>query len=285
MPARAMWKGSIGFSLVNIPVSLSPAVHEQDLHFHLLHDADAGRIREKRFCEKDGKEVPYEHTIKGYELDKHRTVTVTREELKALDPKSDKTIGIENFVKMEEVDPVYFERSYYVYPEKQGAKAYSLLLTALKETGRVGIARVVLSTKQHLCLIRVLDEALVLTTLAYDDEVAVAPKLEHPAASPKELTMAKALVAQLETPFDPRAYRDEHRERVLELLQQKAKGLPFAASDEAEVELPSGSLAEVLERSLARAKGEEKASKNGKEHKRPAKRRARPRARASANHG
>ncbi len=256
MPARAMWKGSIGFSLVNIPVSLSPAVREQDLHFHLLHDADAGRIREKRFCEKDGKEVPYEHTIKGYELDKHRTVTVTREELKALDPKADKTIGIENFVKLEEVDPLYFERSYYVYPEKSGVKAYALLVTALKETGRVGIARVVLSTKQHLCLIRVMDDVLVLTTLAYDDEVAIKPKMEHPATSPRELTMAKALVAQLETPFEIKAYRDEHRERVLEMLQQKAKGQPLELAEEPVQEALGGSLAEVLERSLARSKGE-----------------------------
>lgn len=278
MPARAMWKGSIGFSLVNIPVSLSPAVREQDLHFHLLHDADAGRLREKRFCEKDGKEVPYEHTIKGYELDKHRTVTVTREELKALDPKADKTIAIENFVKLEEVDPLYFERSYYVYPEKTGAKAYALLLTALEETGRVGIARVVLSTKQHLCLIRVHGRVLVLTTLAYEDEVAQAPKLEHPASSPKELTMAKALVAQLETPFEPKTYRDEHRERVLGLLQQKAKGQPLELVEENEVELPGGSLAEVLERSLAKSKG-------GKaDELKPTRRRTRARTRAAAGH-
>ena len=112
MPTRAMWKGSIGFSLVNIPVSLSPAVREQDLRFHQLHDADGGRIREKRFCEKDGEEVPYEHIIKGFELDKHHMVKVTRDELKALEPKSDKIIAIENFVKLEEVDPLYYERSY-----------------------------------------------------------------------------------------------------------------------------------------------------------------------------
>jgi DNA end-binding protein Ku len=286
MPGRAMWKGSIGFSLVNIPVSLSPAVREQDIHFHQLHDADEGRIREKRFCEKDGKEVPYEHIIKGYELDKHRTVTVTREELKALDPKGDKTIAIENFVKLEEVDPLYYERSYYVYPEKTGTKAYALLVTALEETGRVGIARVVLSTKQHLCLIRVHDGVLVLTTLAYDDEVAVAPRLDHPATSGKELEMAKALVAQLETPFEPKAYKDEHRERVLELLQQKAKGKPLQLAEEAEVELPGGSLAEVLERSLARSKegkAEEPKHHDGK-GKAPARRRARPRARASTSH-
>lgn len=273
-----MWKGSIGFSLVNIPVSLSPAVREQDLHFHLLHDADSGRIREKRFCELDGKEVPYEHTIKGFEIDKHHTVSVTREELKALDPKGDKTIGIESFVKLEEVDPVYFERSYYVSPEKQGSKAYALLVTALKDTGRVGIARVVFSTRQHLCLLRVLGDALVLTTLAYDDEVAKAPKLEHPATSAKELGMAKALVEQLETPFDPKTYRDEHRERVLQLLQQKAKGQKLELAVGPEDALVSGSLAEVLERSLARAKGGAKPAT-----KRPARRRARPRSRAAAH--
>lgn len=275
--ARAMWKGSIGFSLVNIPVSLSPAVREQDLHFHLLHDADQGRIREKRFCEKDGQEVPYEHTVKGFEIDKHRVVSVTREELKSLDPRADKTIAIENFVRLTDVDPVYFERSYYVEPEKQAGKAYALLVAALSETGRVGIARVVLSTKQHLCLIRVLGNVLVLTTLAYDAEVAQAPKLEHPQTNPKELTMAKALVAQLETPFEPSAYRDEHRERVLELLKQKAKGAQLTVAEEPEPEV-TGSLAEVLERSLARSRNGE-----GKEETPAPRRRARTRARASAN--
>jgi DNA end-binding protein Ku len=280
--ARAMWKGSIGFSLVNIPVSLSPAVREQDLHFHLLHDADSGRIREKRVCEKDGKEVPYEHTVKGFELDKHRMVSVTREELKSLDPRADKTIAIENFVKLTDVDPLYFERSYYVEPEKNAGKAYALLVAALSETGRVGIARVVLSTKQHLCLIRVLGNVLVLTTLAYEAEVAQAPKLEHPQTNSKELTMAKALVSQLETPFEPAAYRDEYRERVLEMIKQKAKGAHLTVAEEPEA-LPSGSLAEVLERSLARSRNG-KAGDGKEAEKAPPKRRARTRAAASGSH-
>ena len=283
MPVRAMWKGSIGFSLVNIPVSLSPAVHEQDLHFHQLHDVDQGRIREKRICEIDGEEVPYEHIIKGFQLDKHRVASVTREELKALEPKSDKVIAIESFVKLEEVDPLYYERSYYVYPEKQGGKAYALLVTALAETGRVGIARVVLSTKQHLCLIRVLNGAIVLTTLAFEDEVDEAPKLEHPATNPKELSMAKALVAQLEAPFDPKAYRDEHRERVLELLKQKARGAPLQLEAGSAPELEGGSLAEVLERSLARSKAGKAANEETEEAPAP-KKRARGRSRASAAH-
>lgn len=280
MPTRAMWKGSIGFSLVNIPVSLSPAVREQDLRFHQLHDADGGRIREKRFCEKDGEEVPYEHIIKGFELDKHHMVKVTRDELKALEPKSDKLIAIESFVKLEEVDPLYYERSYYVFPEKQGGKAYALLVSALEETGRVGIARVVLSTKQHLCLIRVVNQVLVLTTLAFEDEVVEAPKLEHPATNDKELTMAKALVSQLEVPFEPKHYKDEHRERVLKLLQQKAKGQPLQLPAGAPEELVSGSLAEVLERSLAKAKEPEKKAASPRSHRRARTRTRRSQARA-----
>lgn len=270
-----MWKGSIGFSLVNIPVSLSPAVHEQDLHFHLLHDADEGRIREKRVCEKDGEEVPYEHTIKGYELEKHQVVSITRDELKALDPAADKTIAIERFVKLDEVDPLYFERSYYVYPEKQAAKAYALLVAALGESGRVGIARLVLSTRQHLCLIRVLGEALVLTTLAYEAEVLAAPKFDHPATSEKELAMARTLISQLEAPFEPEHFRDEYRERVLDLLRHKAKGKPFSPAAEVAPELVS-SLTDALERSLARVKHEAP---------HPARRKhARARSRPSASH-
>ena len=184
-------------------------------------------------------------------------------------------------MKLEAVDPLYFERSYYVYPEKPGTKAYALLVTA-ERNGTRGIARVVLSTRQHLCLIRVMEDVLVLTTLAYDDEVAIKPKLEHPATSPKELTMAKALVAQLETPFEPKAYRDEHRERVLEMLQQKAKGQPIDLAEAPEQEALGGSLAEVLERSLARAKGELAEKKVGKPKPH---RRARSRSRASASHG
>ena len=151
---RPYWKGAISFGLVNVPVSLTPATRRLDVSFHLFHDADAGRIREKRVCERDGKEVPWQHIVKGYEMSKTQVVTLTQEELRAADPERDRTIGIEEFVKLEEVDPLQIDSSYYVSPDGRSAKAYALLAAALERTGQVAIARIVLSTKQHLCMLR-----------------------------------------------------------------------------------------------------------------------------------
>src|ERR1043165_4219438 len=144
---RAMWKGAINFGLVNIPVSLGVAIRPKDVHFHQVHDTDGGRIRQKRVCELDGKEVPYEHVAKGYELAKGKVVLISREELKALDPVADKTISIEAFVDPAEVDAIYFENTYYVAPDAKsgaGAKAYALFAAALEKMGRAAVARIVI---------------------------------------------------------------------------------------------------------------------------------------------
>ncbi|HEY1907021.1 MAG TPA: Ku protein, partial [Myxococcaceae bacterium] len=143
--ARPYWKGAISFGLVNVPVSLTPSTKRLDFAFHLYHDADGGRIREKRVCERDGKEVPWQHIVKGYELSKTQVVTLTQEELRAADPERDRTIGIEEFVKVEEVDPVQIDGSYYVAPDARSGKAYALLSAALERTGQVAIARIVLA--------------------------------------------------------------------------------------------------------------------------------------------
>ncbi len=252
--ARAMWKGAISFGLVNIPVSLNLAVHDKGVRFRQLHDADGGRIKEKRVCERDGKEVPYEHVVKGYEISKGKYVTVTREELKAIDPVADKMISIEAFVELAEIDPVFYEKSYYVSPEgKSSAKAYGLLASALQKSGRAALARIVLSTSQHLCVIRPNDGTLVLTTMVFGDEVDAAPDVGHTATSAKELQMAMTLVDQMTKPFDPDEYQDDHRERVLELLAKKAKGKTIEAPEATHVEKVTD-LMEALERSLAAAK-------------------------------
>jgi DNA end-binding protein Ku len=252
--ARPMWKGSISFGLVNIPVGLSLAVRSKDVRFHQLHDEDGGRIKEKRFCEKDGKEVPYEHVVKGFEISKNRYVTVTREELQTVDPVADKTISIEEFVKLEEIDPVFFDRSYFVAPDGKGAgKPYALLANALEHTGHVGLARIVFSTSQHLCHIRSHGGQLMLTTMAYADEVAEAPETPKTDIAPKELQMAETLIDQMVGKFDPQKYKDERRERVLALLKRKADGKEIAAPPEAAPERVT-SLIDALERSLAAGK-------------------------------
>jgi DNA end-binding protein Ku len=251
--ARPYWKGAISFGLVNVPVSLSPATRRLDFSFHLYHDADGGRIREKRVCERDGREVSWQHIVKGYELSKTQVVTLTQEELRAADPERDRTIGIEEFVKLEEIDPLQIDSSYYVAPEGRSAKAYALLVEALERTGLVAIARIVLSTKQHLCMVRSVDGRLVLTTLVWADEVRDAPEVPQGSAGGKELHMAEQLVRSMSGKFDPAQFKDEHRARVEALIRKKAKGQPIEVPAQPQ---PSRvvDLARALEESLAAAR-------------------------------
>jgi DNA end-binding protein Ku len=252
-----MWKGSISFGLVNIPISLTPAVSPKDVHFHLFHDADGGRIRERRVCEVDGKEVAYEHVVKGYERSKGEVVTLTRDELKAMDPVADRTIAIETFVKLDELDPLLFDRSYFVMPEGRSDKAYALLASAMEASQMVGIGRVVLSSRQHLCMIRLSNGALQLITLVYADELVAAPARVKSTASKKEVEMATALVKQLAGPFAPGKFTDEYRERVLEAIEQKARGQALTPGAEPKAQKVT-SLTEALERSLSQARNDDK---------------------------
>lgn len=252
--ARAMWKGSISFGLVNIPISLNLAVRQKGIRFHQLHDADGGRIKEKRVCERDGKEVPYEHVVKGYEISKGHYVTVTREELKAVDPVADKTVSIEVFVELNEIDPVFYERSYYVSPDgKSSGKAYALLAGALGHSERAALARIVLSTSQHMCVIRAEDGVLVLTTMVFGDEIEEAPHIGSATSTAAEMKMAQTLIDQMTKKFNPKDYTDEHRERVMHLLQAKAKGKSIDVVPESH-EQKVTNLMEALERSLAAGK-------------------------------
>ncbi len=252
--ARAMWKGSLNFGLVNIPVQLQLATAQKDVRFHQFHDEDGGRIREKRVCEKDGAEVPYEHIVKGYEISKSQFVTVTAEELKSVEPAKEHTISIEGFVAEEEIDPILYDRSYYVVPDGRSNKAYSLLVEALAKKDRVGIGRFVISTKEHLCAVKSDGKGMRLSTLIFGDELVEAPKVEHHGASEKEIHMAEALIEQMKMKFEPSKLHDTHRERVLELIERKAEGkaviTPAAPAPERIADLSA-----ALERSLALVKG------------------------------
>jgi DNA end-binding protein Ku len=253
---RAIWSGSISFGLVNIPVKLFSAVSQKEVRFHMLHDADGARINLKRFCSAEEREVPYEHVVKGYELSKGRYVTVTSEELEAADPKGARTIEIEDFVEMVEIDPVYYDHTYYLAPDRGAGKAYGLLLEAMRSSGKVGIARVVLRTKQTLCCVRPMGDALALSTMNYADEIVPRQELEMgetPAPSGRELEMAERLVASLTTRFEPERYHDVHREKILALIEKKAAGEHIVAPS---VEEPAKvvNLADALAASLAAAK-------------------------------
>jgi DNA end-binding protein Ku len=225
---RSMWSGSISFGMVNVPVKLFTAVSQKDIHFHQLHDADGARIQMKRVCSLDGKEVPYENIVKGYEISPDRYVKINPRELEALDPKATQTIDIESFAKLDEIDPLYYEHSYYLVPDKGAGKAYSLLLQAMADTESVAIARAVIRTKQYVMVVRPAENVLAVSTLYYADEVVPQSSLDGLPTdiklNEKELAMARQLVESLTQKFNVKKYRDEYRERVLHLIEQKAEG-------------------------------------------------------------
>ena len=256
---RSLWTGAISFGLVNIPVKLYSATSPKDVRFHLLHDADGVRIQTKRVCPADGEEVPYEHLIKGYEIAPDRYVPIDPKELEALAPEASHAIDIEDFVSLDEIDPLYYERSYYVVPDKTANKAYALLHRAMSETRRVAIARMVMRTKQYLVAIRPRGKALALSTLLYADEVVAQDQLpEFPDAianvNERELKMAQQLIDSLSGPFDAKKYRDDYRERVLELIERKAEGEPLPEQPEVKQPAKVINLMEALEASLAASK-------------------------------
>jgi DNA end-binding protein Ku len=249
---RPIWTGSIAFGLVNIPVKLFSAISPKEVHFHMLHDKDGARIKQKRVCSLDDEEVPYEHIVKGHEVDAGNYVTITREELDALDPKATRTIDIEDFVDLEQIDPIFYETSYYLVPDRS-AKAYALLLEAMKKTGKVGVARFVMRTKQYLCAVRPMENVLTLSTMLYADEVVPKENIEVeklPSPAQKELAMAEQLIGSLTGKFQPEKYKDIYREKVLELLEKKAQGEQIQAAPAPQKPGKVIDLMDALKRSL-----------------------------------
>jgi len=255
---RAIWSGAISFGLVNVPIKLFTATSQKDVRFHQLHDKDGARIQQKRVCSKDGEEVPLEHIVKGYEVSRDRYVMVTPEELESLDPKASRTVDIQEFVDLDEIDPVYFDSTYYMVPDKGAAKAYALLLEAMRKSKKVAIARVVLRQKQHLVALRPLNNALSMETMLYADEVVGTDSLEglpeDVEVTDRELKMAQQLIESLADDFRPERYKDDYRERVLEMIERKAEGQEIVAAEEEEEQPPVVDLMAALEASLAAAK-------------------------------
>ena len=268
---RAIWSGAISFGLVNVPVKLFSAVSPKDVRFNQLEEGTGARIRQKRVSAETGEEVPFDQIVKGYEISPDNYVVIEPQELEALDPKATRSIEIEDFVDLDQIDPLYFERPYYLVPDKGGAKAYALLLEAMKESQKVGIARLVLRTKQYLAAIRPLGDALVLETLLYPDEVTLPDEVEglprdDVEIQDRELKIARQLIESLSTEFEPENYQDEYRERVLELIEQKAEGKQIVTQPATEEPTKVVDLMAALEASLAQAK-EAKADKANPEAK------------------
>jgi len=269
---RAIWSGSVSFGLVNVPVKLVSATSPKDVRFHQVHAADGARIRQVRVCSADGEEVDYSEIAKGYDLGGGRYVVVEAEELAALDPEGDRSIGIEEFVDLAAIDPVYFEHSYYLVPDERSAKPYALLVEAMSRTAKAAVGRFVLRTKQYWVTLRAHEGVLVLATMLYSDEIVAPADLEvattvDTAPSERELSMATQLVESLTAELDPSRYRDEHREKVLALVQAKADGQVLAAPPGPAPVAPVVDLMAALEASLAAARARPGAGGDAGEHR------------------
>ncbi len=266
---KTMWKGAISFGLVSIPVRVFPATEEKTLRFNQLHDDDHGRIRYRRVCSTCGEEVEYDHIVRGYEYEKDRYVVLTEEELDAMPVESSRAIDITQFVDIDEIDPIFFKKTYYLVPEETGIKAYQLLREALREDDKVGIAKVSFRDKEHLAALRLRDHVLVLETMFWPDEIR-ADEFEEVAKEvkvrPQEVKMARSLIENLAEDWDPERYADEYREALLGIVEKKVSGEEIEVIAEPE-EAPSVvDIMEALKQSVEATKKQAR--------KKPAKKRA-----------
>jgi DNA end-binding protein Ku len=267
---RSIWSGAISFGLVNVPVKLYSAVSKKTVRFHQLHDADGVRIQQKRVCPADGEEVPYEHIVKGYEISPDEYVVITNDELDAIEPTKTKTIDIEDFVDLDEIDPLFYDHPYYLLPDKAAAKPYKLLHEAMSDANKVAIARVVIRSKEQLVAIRPVDGVLAMSTMNFADEIVPTDNFDEPTAddaktTKREVDMARQLIESLSGDWEPDKYHDTYRERVLEMIEQKAEGKEIVLQPAEEPqEVPD--LMAALEASVKAAKGRdgEKAASGGR---------------------
>ena len=260
---RAIWKGSISFGLVNIPISLYPATRREDLKFRLLRESDLSPVNYKRIAEKDGREVPWEKIVKGYEYQKGKFVVLNEKDFQRVDLEATQTVDIQDFVELEEIDPMFFYKPYYLEPQKGGAKAYALLRETLAKTKKVGIAKVVIKTRQYLAGVKPLKHALVLELMHFAEELSDSEKLNLPGKSAepgkREMDMARALVESMSSKWTPQRYKDDYRDALLGVIEEKveAGGEEIVATPKRKK--PSSKvidLVAVLQESLARSRNE-----------------------------
>ncbi len=287
---RAIWSGAISFGLVNIPVKLFSAVQRKTVRFHQLDQEDNGRIQQKRVNPRTGEEVPYENLVKGYEIGPDRYVVVTPEELDSLEPEKTRTIDIEDFVDLVEIDPIFYDHPYYLAPATGAEKPYKLLLDAMDKAGKVAIARVVIRSKESLVAIRSHEGVLTMETMLFSDEVVSPEDFDELQSdskakpSKKELDMAQQLIDSLSGDFDPSKYRDEYRDRVLDLIERKAQGEEIVVEAEAPKPKEVPDLMAALEASIASAKSPGGSSDGDEQEEKP-KKKAASRSRSSSSNG
>jgi len=254
---RPIWKGSISFGLVNIPIALYPATRREELKFRLLRSSDLSPVDYKRVAEADGKEVPWDQIVKGYEYEKGKFVVLKEEDFQRVDVEATQTVDIMDFVVLSEINPMYFHKPFYMEPAKGGTKAYVLLRDALRDTGKVGVAKVVIKTRQYLAAVKANEKALLLGLMHFSDELVEPDSLNlpgHAEVSKGEMEMAKALIARMTDKWQPTKYKDDYRTSLLGLIEQKVQ------SGGQEPKAPKGKpkrpanvidLVEVLKQSMA----------------------------------
>jgi DNA end-binding protein Ku len=262
--ARAIWTGAISFGMVTVPVKLYSALNRKSVRFHQLSGKTGVRVAQKRVDAQSGEEVPYESIVKGYEIAPDRYVVIEPGELEAIEPKKTRTIEIEDFVELSQIDPIYYEHPYYLAPGPGGAKPYRLLLEAMRETGKVAIARVVIRSKEQLVAIRPMGEALGMATMLFADEVLAPDRIDEVAeaaqvkTTKRELDIAEQLVGSLAGDFEPDRYRDTYREQVLAMIERKAQGEEIAVQPPLEeVAAPAPDLMSALKASLEAVRARE----------------------------
>ncbi len=259
--ARAIWSGTISFGLLNVPVRLYSAVARRNIALREIRESDSARIKHRRVAEGTDEEVPYENIVKAYELSPGQYVPLGKDEMAALAPEKTRAIDVQDFVDIEEIDPMYFDSPYYLGPADGAEKAYSLLASAMESSGKAAIARFVFRNKEHLAALRASDGVLTLTTMRFHDEVVPPSDLDDalpdkkPKVAKREREMAEQLIDSLSTEFDPAAYRDEYREQLLALIERKAEGKEIVAPEaEAPKATKAPDLMAALEESIAAVK-------------------------------
>jgi DNA end-binding protein Ku len=285
--ARAIWSGTISFGLLNVPVKLYSAVARRGISLREIRESDGARIKHRRVAEGTDEEVPYGEIVKAFEITPDRYVPLSKDEMAAFAPEKTRAIEVQDFVDLDQIDPIYFDSPYYLAPAEGAEKAYSLLAKAMEESGKVAIARFVFRNKEHLAALRANDGVLTLTTMRFADEVVPPSDLEDvlpegkQKVAKREVEMAEQLIDSLTTRFDPSAYRDEYREQLLALIERKAEGKDVLTAPETEEPKPTSApdLMAALEESIAAVKGGGKGETKAKAKAKPA---AKKKAKAAA---
>jgi DNA end-binding protein Ku len=285
---RAIWSGTISFGLLNVPIKLYSAVARRGISLREIRESDGARIKHRRVAEGTDEEVPYGEIVKAFEITPDQYVPLSKDEMAAFAPEKTRAIEVQDFVDLDQIDPIYFDSPYYLAPAEGAGKAYSLLAEAMEESGKVAIARFVFRNKEHLAALRAGDGVLTLTTMRFADEVVPPSDLEDvlpegkQKVAKREVEMAEQLIDSLTTEFDPSAYRDEYREQLLALIERKAEGKDVLTAPEAEEPEPTKApdLMAALEESIAAVKGGDKGKAKAKA-KPAAKKKAKAKAKAA----